>query len=505
MPSQLSTLLMRQTSTSSSSSGITMDTSIGVPLASLGPATTPESEVVDTTARRNWYIPGVFPSDDLLDKLNNEYDPKLTKFPFRTKWCVRKFEIAPETGKLHGNYCMVLDQAKTFAQMADIFAGMGFLRPQLSWFKLADKKTIFHNIQYVIKEHTAAPGDIGIPIYEGNIGNDTIPQWLQSYEDKEERKKHKVNDDKKSAKEEARDFLKPFIAQLQPWENLNDLRAMAADDEALSDVLCLHVVIAKELLSFRDAKARSEKRERKGLFILIGAAGSAKTTRCANDGRPENMPVDKFLHLESYDEDYSKYSNNYRVGLDEFSGTKMPYDRFKLLTDNNNSGGRYERPVKNKEPVEYNHAEVWAMSNRDPCTWYPKLWKSNPNELDAFIRRVQRFEVAPRWRVTNIHDPTSVVYDDDGTPQRNIWSPDGPEVQYMDITEKFKDVRSLKQFRELTLWYRDQLPDGHPLGLSNADRIAIDGSRDPWEHHVSKRPRDEQYEHGLFKYARTGH
>jgi len=481
------------------SSGLTQVLETG----ELGPATTPEQEVDDGKPKRPWYIT-VYPGDELKKKLLEEFDERLLKLPFKTNFSLIKAEQCPDTDELHFHGVFSSTKAWTFKEVRNKFTTAGWKNPNLAFFRLTDKKTLARHLRYTCKELTTWPGDLGTIRESGDIKGLTPQQWLHKYdEDREKRAGGSIKAPKKSAKEEARDYLKPYVAELHPWENLEQLLAKAADDEGLLDVLCLNLQVAKDLLKVRDAKARLMRRERKGLFILIGAAGTSKTTRANNDGRPEEMPVKSFVHNECYDEPYSAYVNHERVVLDEFSGRKLKYDAFKMLTDNNNTGGTYERPVKNRDPITYNHEEVWAMSNRDPSGWYANIWKQNPNELDAFIRRVFKMEVAMRWRVSDINDPTSVVMGDDGLPIRNCWVQDGPPVQFIDLTERLKGVRSMTQFRELTLFYRDQLPSGHALGLSSTERDMISGSSDPYDL-TNKRPREEYNEHGLFKYARTG-
>lgn len=470
-----------------------MPDSISVPLPSLGPADRPEHTLDDGKKRRNWYVPGVYLTDAFEEKLTNAYEPRLVELPVRTTWCVRKFEVGEEEQKLHANYCFSLPDARSFTDVRKWFTDMGFKNPELRWFNLKDKDTVAHNIDYTCKDHTAAPGILGQVVETGMLNNMTPRQWVESYKKKKERKATSSND-KKSAKEEARDLLYEYILDLKEWENLEDLKASAWTDKELRNVLSLYPQIAREIIAERDAHFRTIRRERKGIKILIGGAGALKSTRAMNDGKPEGMPSSKFTYKFNYEEKYQEYLNHFRILLEEFHSGCMPYDKFKDLTDDNNHGVAYEAPAKYTGRTTFNHAETWIVSNHDIPRWYHGVWR-DPIALDAFLRRVYNAEVVMRWKVSDMNDPTSVIYDEDGTPVANRVRGDDISIQYLDITDKLKACRSLQQIRDLTLWYRDQLPHGHPLGLSDLDKTHIMGTAH-YDEPPAKRPRTDNF--GMF-------
>ena len=446
---------------------------ISIELGSLGAAEDVEESHDDGRKHRGWRAVA-FEEDTLKEQLDERERPELLRLTQACTFQLRKGEICPETGARHHEYVFNFSHAKTFNEVRQIFIRMGFKNPRLNWFNVSDLITLKRHLDYATKERTTATDWTGAIFQEGGIRGSSPLQWLQQQKEASDRRAAKKQ--KLSGKEEAQQFLQNYIAnELAPHENLNDLYAQAfnlRDESPLMMHLSLNPSVAKNLIQGRDAALRMIRRQRTGLTILQGGAGTQKSTDAASEGRPPEVPINNFIHVHEYGEGFTDYTNQPRVVLEEFNGSRVEYETLKQMTDNNPNAPPFQRKVKNRAPVQYNHEEVWFTSNRVFTSWYAGIWSKHNHEWNAFTRRINLVRHCPKYRITDLTDPTSVIFEG-GEPVVNKWTENGPPVQKIDLTAEYKSCTSHADACKISLKWEDQMPDRPRYALTERQKAII--------------------------------
>lgn len=454
-----------------SSNGDTISVQFSLP--SLGGADDVEESFDDGKKHRGWRAV-VFEEDTLKVLLDERERPDLLELPISTTFLLRKGEICPHTNARHHEYVFNFTHAKSFNEVRNIFKKLHFKNPRLNWFNISDLKTLTRHLNYAAKQHTTATDWTGTIFQSGGIKGSSPLQWLHAQNTASENRAAKKV--KLSTKEEAQIFLQNYIAnELAPHENLNDLYAQAynkRDESQLMMHLSLNPAVAKNLLQGRDAALRMIRRQRTGLTILQGGAGTQKSTDAASEGRPLDIPINNFIHVHEYGEGFTDYTNQTRVVCEEFNGSRMEYETLKQMTDDNPNAAPFQRKVKNRAPVQYNHEEVWFTSNRVFTSWYPGVWSKHNHEWLAFTRRINIVRHCPQWRISDLTDPTSVILKD-GKPVRNQYVEGGLAVQKIDLTQSYKSCNNHRDACALSLFWEDQMPGHKHYGLCEFERSAI--------------------------------